>query len=247
MKKVWNCIKKFWNYINSTPLNPIILILFFTIAGGFLMISLGGNENSMEYFLTCVGLGISAAVVQCTLIQNRIQKDNIKIQLFDKRYSVFQSVLDTITLIKRDNWDRYILFNENDINKQMILVEENLYKSVQLSVCLFDASLHSKLAEVNNAFCKVTKAYKNMLTANLENLANQGNTQEYLSVLTTHILSSAGLGSEKYENDLKEKFPNVYINLIEFSKECEAYITFVEECEILKDLGRYVVVDKLDK
>ena len=34
---------------------------------------------------------------------------------------------------------------------------------------------------------------------------------------------------------------------MEFSKEYEAYITFVEECEILKDLGRYVVVDKLDK
>ena len=240
-------MRKFWNYINRTPLNPIILIVFFTIAGGFLMISLGDDKNSMEYFLTCVGLGISAAVVQCTLIQNRIQKDNIKIQLFDKRYSVFQSVLDTITLIKRDNWDRYILFKENDINKQMILIEENLYKSVQLSVCLFDNDLHSKLVEVNNAFCKVTKAYKNMLTANLEELADQGNAQEYLSVLTTHILSSAGLGSEKYENDLKVKFPNVYINLMEFSKECEAYMVFIEQCRILKDLGKYVVVSKLDR
>ena len=66
-------MRKFWNYINSTPLNPIILIVFFTIAGGLLMILLGDDENSMEYFLTCVGLGISAAVVQCTLIQNRIQ------------------------------------------------------------------------------------------------------------------------------------------------------------------------------
>ena len=211
------------------------------------MILLGDDENSIEYFLTCVGLGISAAVVQCTLIQNRIQKDNIKIQLFDKRYSVFQSVLETITLIKRDNWDRYILFKENDINKQMILIEENLYKSVQLSVCLFDNDLHSKLVEVNNAFCKVTKAYKNMLTANLEKLADQGNAQEYLSVLTTHILSSAGLGSEKYENDLKEKFPNVYINLMEFSKECEAYMAFIEQCGILKDLGKYVVISKLDR
>ncbi|MGN0007928.1 MAG: hypothetical protein ACI35T_07530 [Alistipes sp.] len=240
-------MKKFWKYIHSTPLNPILLILFFTIIGGMLLVLLDGNKKSMEYFLTCVGLGISAAVVQCTLIQNRIQKDNIKIQLFEKRYGVFKSVLDTITIIKRDNWDRYILFNENDINKQMILIEENLYQSVQLSVCLFDANLHPKLVEVNNAFCKITKAYKNMLTANLENLANQGNAQECLSVLTTHILSSSGLGSEKYENDLKEKFPNVYINLMEFSKECEAYITFVEECGILKDLGRYVVVDKLDK
>ena len=240
-------MKKFWNYIKNTPLNPILIILFFTIIGGVLLITLNGSENSMDYFLSCVGLGISAAVVQCTLIQNRIQKDNIKIQLFDKRYSVFQSVLDTITLIKRDNWDRYILFKENDINKQMILIEENLYKSVQLSVCLFDNDLHSKLVEVNNAFCKVTKAYKNMLTTNLGNLADQGNAQEYLSVLTTHILSSAGLGSEKYENDLKEKFPTVYINLMEFSKECEAYIAFIEQCGILKDLGKYVVVSKLDR
>ena len=90
-------MRKFWNYIKNTPLNPILIILFFTIMGGVLLISLDGNENSMEYFLTCVGLGISAAVVQCTLIQNRIQKDNIRIQLFDKRYGVFQSVLDTIT------------------------------------------------------------------------------------------------------------------------------------------------------
>lgn len=240
-------MKKFWNYIKNTPLNPILIILFFTIMGGVLLISLDSNENSMEYFLTCVGLGISAAVVQCTLIQNQIQKDNIKIQLFDKRYSVFQSVLDTITLIKRDNWDRYILFNENDINKQMILIEENLYKSVQLSVCLFDNDLHTKLVAVNNAFCKVTKAYKNMLTASLANLEDQKNAQEYISVLTTHILSSTGLGSEKYETDLKEKFPKIYINLMEFSKECDAYVTFVEECGIIKDLGKYIVVSRLDK
>jgi hypothetical protein len=240
-------MKKIWNYINNTPLNPIILILFFSIVGGVLMIVLEDNENSIEYFFSCVGLGISAAVVQCTLIQNRIQKDNIKIQLFDKRYGVFQSVLETITLIKRDNWDRYILFNEIDINKQMIIIEENLYKSIQLSVCLFDNDLHTKLVAVNNAFCKVTKAYKNMLTANLANLEDHNKAQEYISVLTTHILSSTGLGSEKYETDLKEKFPKEYINLMEFSKECDVYITFVEECGIIKDLGKYIVVSKLDK
>lgn len=237
-------MKKGWNYINSTPLNPIILILFFTIIGGVLLILLGDNEKNMEYFLSCIGLGISAAVVQCTLIQNRIEKDNIKIQLFDKRYSIFQSILDTITLIKRDNWDRYILFNENDINKQIILIEENLYKSVHLSVCLFDNDLLSKLVAVNNAFCKVTNAYKKMLMSNLE---NQGNAKEYISVLISHILSSPGFDSEEYEKELKNKFPNVYINLMEFSNECDAYITFVKECEIIKDLGKYIAVSRLDK
>lgn len=70
---------------------------------------MGAGDKAMNVFLTFIGLGISAAVVQCAIIQNAIQKDNIKIQLFDKRYKVYQSVLNTITLIKRDNWDRYIL------------------------------------------------------------------------------------------------------------------------------------------
>ena len=240
-------MRNFWNDKKSTPLNPVILIVIFTIIGGMLLVAIEDNEKSMEFFLSCIGLGISAAVVHSTLIQNQIQKDNIKIQLFDKRYQVFQIVLDTITIIKRDNWDRYILFNENDINKQMILIEEHLYKSVQLSACLFDADLHAKLVAVNNAFCKVTKAYKNMLIANLANLEEQNKTQEYKSELIKHILSSTGLGTEKYETDFKEKFPKVYINLMEFSKECGAYITFVEECGIIKDLGKYTVVSKLDK
>lgn len=247
MCKKTSIIRKIWNYIDSTPLNPIILILFFTVAGGFLMISLGGKENSMEYFLTCVGLGISAAVVQCTLIQNRIQKDNIKIQLFGKRYSVFQSVLDSITIIERNNWDRYFLFNKDDINKEIIIIEENLYKSVQLSVCLFDNNLQSKLIEVNNLFCKVTKAYKNMIIANLSYLEEHKNAQEFISVLKLHILSNNGLNSEEYENDIKTKFPNLYINLLAFSKECDAYISFIKESGIINDLRKYVVVSGLDK
>ena len=34
---------------------------------------------------------------------------------------------------------------------------------------------------------------------------------------------------------------------MEFSKECEAYLAFIEQCGILKDLGKYIVVSKLDR
>ena len=240
-------MKNIWSYIKNTPLNPIFIILFFTIMGGVLLVALDDNENSMEYFLTCVGLGISAAVVQCTLIQNQIQKDNIKIQLFDKRYSVFISVLDTITIINRDNWDRYVLFNENDINKQMILLEENLYKAVNLSACLFDSNVHSKLIEVNNAFCQVTAAYKNMLTKNLANLQDQDTAKEYISVLKSHILKNNSLGLEEYEKELKYKFPHLYINFSEFSNVCKEYLKLTNNCGIIKLLQEYIIVDKLEK
>lgn len=86
--------------IKSTPLNPVWIIIFCIIIGGINLIIMGTDDKSMNVFLTFIGLGISAAVVQCAIIQNTIQKDNIKIQLFDKRYKVYQSVLNSITLIK---------------------------------------------------------------------------------------------------------------------------------------------------
>lgn len=74
--------------IKSTPLNPVGIIIFCIIIGGLNLIIMGAGDKAMNVFLTFIGLGISAAVVQCAIIQNAIQKDNIKIQLFDKRYKV---------------------------------------------------------------------------------------------------------------------------------------------------------------
>ncbi|MEG2066582.1 MAG: hypothetical protein RRZ65_02925 [Tannerellaceae bacterium] len=240
-------MKKVFNYIKSTPLNPIWLIVIFTLIGGLILCLFQDDDKAMEHFLTCVGIGISAAIVQSSLIQQRIQKDNIKIQLFDKRYKIFQTVLDSITLIKRDNWDRYILFSENDISKQVIYIEEELYKSVQLSVCLFDKKMHAKLVSVNNAFCKVAKSYKDMLVANIKNFESHEEVQEFLILLKSHLLSESGLGSKEYEENIRERFPKTYITLIDFSKECDAYLALINKCDIVKDFGKYIIVDKLEK
>ena len=82
-------MEKVLNYIKRTPINPLVLMLFFTFVGlGLFYIFRDTPNEAIEYFLTCLGIGLSAAVVQCYLIQNQIQKDNIKIQLFDKRYQI---------------------------------------------------------------------------------------------------------------------------------------------------------------
>ena len=222
---------------------PLMLIIVFALIG----FGVGILFQSIELFLTLFGLGISAELVQCALIQNRIQKDNIKIQLFDKRYAVFQTVLDSVTIIKRNNWDRYILFNGNDVLRQMIDIEENLYKSVLLSICLFDQDLYAKLCAVNAAFCKVAKSFKNMIVTNIDSLSSEEEIQSLLKQISTQILSQDGLNSKEYEDKLKDKFPKVYISLKEFTDKCDAYISFVEKCGIKKEFGKYIVVDSLDK
>ncbi len=232
--------------IKSTHLNPIWIIIFCIIIGGINLIIMGTDDKSTNVFLTFIGLGISAAVVQCAIIQNTIQKDNIKIQLFDKRYKVYQSVLNTITLLKRDNWDRYILYNGNDINQQFLLVEEELYKSANLSLFLFDNDIYLKLKDINNSFDKVAKAYKNMCIANVQSIQSDRRTSEYI-LLFQQFLASGQNGSVKYENELKDKFPKEYIAIIEFSKECESYLSVVEKSKILTDIGKHIKVDNLDK
>lgn len=234
------------NKIKSTPLNPIWMIVFCIIIGGLNLIIMGSDDKSMNVFLTFIGLGISAAVVQCAIILNTIQKDNIKIQLFDKRYKVYQSVLNTITLLKRDNWDRYILFRGNDINQQFLLVEEDLYKSANLSMFLFDSDIYLKLKEVNNLFDKVVRAYKNMCITNVQSIQSEGRSSEFI-LLFQRFLASRQNGSVEYENELKDKFPKEYVAIMEFAKECDSYLSVVEKSEILTDIGKYIKVDNLDK
>lgn len=238
MRKIWKRFKRIF-------LNPISIIVFITIIGCITALLF----NSIEYFLTCISIGISAIVVRCAFTQNRIQKDNIKIQLFDKRYSVFQSVLDSITIIKRDNWDRYILFKESDINigKQLLEIEETLYKSVHLSKCLFDDNMYSKLIEVNNRFCSVSKSYKDMLITNLTYFQSQNNAQGFVNVFISQTLSKNGLGTKEYGDELKNKFPEIYPNLEEFDKNCISYLSFVEESRIIEVFNNYLNIDKLDK
>lgn len=177
------------------------------------------------------------------------KKDYLKIQLFEKRYSVFQSVLDSITIIKRDNWDRYILFKESDINigKQLLEIEESLYNSVYRSKCLFDDNIHSKMIEVNNKFCTVSKSYKDMFIANLAFFQSQNNAQGFGNVFISQALSKNGLGTKEHEEELKNKFPEIYPNLEEFAKTCNSYLSFVEECGIIDDFNQYIIIDKLDK
>ncbi|MGM9724072.1 MAG: hypothetical protein ACI3YG_08270 [Prevotella sp.] len=240
-------IKRFLRYIDATPIHPILLFIIFASLGGIGVYLFQENNKFIDIFLSCLGSGLSAATVQCALIQNRIQKDSIKIQLFDKRYAVFQALLDSVTIIRRNNWDRYILFNGNDVSRQMIDIEENLYKSVQLSICLFDQELYAKLCAVNDAFCKVAKSFKNMLVTNINSLSSEEEVQSFLKQISSQIISQDGLNSKEYKDKLKDKFPKVYISLKEFTDECDAYVSFVEECGIKKEFGKYIVVDSLDK
>lgn len=238
--------KKLFNSIKNMPMNAILLVIALIMIGYAILFIFYTENHPFEYVFTLVNIAFSAIVVACAITQNKIQKNNIKIQMFDKRYAIFQVVLDSLTIIKRDNWDRYLLFKGNDVNKQIIQIEENLYKSVQLSICLFDKDLHLKLISINNAFCKVTKAYKEMLVANVKIQNSQEDIQAFGRLFSPYLLNQGGLNSKEFEQGLKDKFPDTYESIMIFSDECNAYISFVEKSGVIKDFEKYIIVNKLE-
>jgi hypothetical protein len=86
-----------------------------------------------------------------------------------------------------------------------------------------------------------------MLIKNLATFTSQKDIEEYNKIVNNCILSQEGFRAKEYEENLKNQNPHLFINLIEFSKGCEEYLSFIEECGIKQDIKTYIIVDKLDK
>lgn len=230
------------NNLFKRPLNPLYIILGFTAIALIIAFLASDDPNALTYFFTVVGLGIYSASVQCAIISNDKQESQIKLELFDKRYQVLQSILDSITLVRRDNWDRLMLFNEKEynINTQIIDIEERLYQVSHLSKHLFDCKLHEKICIINNAFCNVSKTYKITLVQNLSHLHQTDKLNMFIDLIRTYYLDSDENSSIKFEKKLSELFPEEYKNLNDFGKACNEYLELIDRTQILKEFDKYL-------
>lgn len=234
----------------SKPVNPLILIVFCALLGLVILLVVEDADRGIEMFMALTGTGISLAVVQTAIIQNAIQKDNIKLQLFDKRYQVLQTILDSMVLVRRDNWDRYMLFgagnDTNFINHQIIDIEERLFKATQLSISIFDTELIGKIEKVNNAYCVVGRSYKKMFVTNLHNMEDPVMRERFMSIVSKHFIAPESLDYETIDAELKEELPKLYLPLLEFSQECDKYVNLITDLNILADFSKYVIIRDID-
>ena len=237
-------MKRFIRKIINWRTYPVWMILIATLIGLIPLLLL----NSIDLFFICVGTGISAAVVQCAIMQNNIQKDNIKLQLFDKRYSVYEVILDSRALIKRNDWGRHILKKGNNISSEILEMEERLDKATKLSTVLFDLDVLDKIIEINNQYCEVANAYKNLLVKGNSLFTSKEDHQNFTFLLSKYLMSNETEADVKeYTNKLKESYPKIYVLINEYSAQCQLYISKIEDSKILSRLAKDIIISDLDK
>lgn len=126
----------------------------------------------MEYFLSCVGIGISAAVVECSIRQNQIQKDNIKIQLFDKDvYDKLENINNAFCKVAQSYKNMLVanlsnLSSQDDAQEFLSLLRECLLSSSPTAVQDYNEALRQKQPKTYEelmAFAKEAQAYTDLV------------------------------------------------------------------------------------
>lgn len=206
---------------------------------------------SFDVFLGIIGMGISVLLLITALQQNQIQKDNIKLQMFDKRFAVYEAIVDSRAVAERKDYSDYILSGNTDpftINKLISDVNANLQKQTLLSQALFDNSVYQKVKAICSRFDQITKLHFISLKQNLRLQESDPMQLEAFGALfakTAMATSSEEL--KQCDTELMEHFPDIYKTIVDFNEAVAAYSSFIETNGIMGDFDAYLMLDKLDK
>lgn len=183
--------------------------------------------------------------------QVKVQRDNIKIQLFEKRYKVYETLVNMIVFLEtKDMSMSNRLLDGYKINGGTFLeFQDDLLKGTILSKSLFDKSMYIKMISIRDEFDKVSEAYFT-LVIKLENLKQ--NSPELIENFSKKYKEWLVERDPKIKSDKSEELMADYKEIStaasEFQKSIQLFLKYMrEESKILNDFDRYIIIHDLDK
>lgn len=207
--------------------------------------------RSINVFSAIIGTGISVLLLITAIQQNGIQKDNIKLQMFDKRYAVFEAITNSIAIVKQKDYSDLILSGETEyyaINKLIKNADSNLEKQRLLSQALFEDEIYVKIRNISNEFSNITKLHFKLYKQNLK--LKQSNPllfNEFSVLFNNTIYATTNEEVAQCNNILQEKFPDIHRTITEFNSAAASYSDFIKETGVMTDFDKYLIIHNLDK
>jgi hypothetical protein len=183
--------------------------------------------------------------------QNKLQKNTLKLQLFEKRYNVYNAIIQSLTIVSNSDFSDYVLSGNTDptdINKLIYNAKYNLNSASILSESLFNKNEHKKISNINVKFKEVTFLHFNIFKIYLQPNADKQELMKKYSVLyQKKILATNAIDIEKYDVLLKTECKEIYDDIIAFNNKISEYKSLIEETKILNDLDKYLLINEIDK
>lgn len=179
--------------------------------------------------------------------QNLISKQNIKLQLFDKRYKVFETIVSSSRVVSERNYSNQILSigldDPNFINKKVMESVEKMYDAAILSQTLFDKELSAKIFKANNKYKALTDIHFKIIKQHIALTANAEFSELYKALL----VATDDAETARIEGELNQKFPTFEPANNHFNSEVAHFNEWVNESGLYKDFDKYLMISELDK
>ena len=179
--------------------------------------------------------------------QNLISKQNIKLQLFDKRYKVFETIVSSGRVVSEKNYSNQILSigvdDPNFINKKVMESVERMHDAAILSQTLFDRSLAAKIFKAYDKYKAISDMHFSIIKQQVELMANP----DFGNIFKAQLLTTDDNKMTQLNSLLQEKFPSFTLLSDKFNSEVAHYNEWIDESGLYKDFDKYLIIDELDQ
>ncbi|MEG2278338.1 MAG: hypothetical protein RSC80_11035 [Odoribacter sp.] len=208
------------------------------------------DTSALSIFITLIGFSLSLLMAGIAIQQYQLQKNNLKLQLFDKRYKVFESLARTKVLLVRNDISDRLFFEYTSFPRlisEIFAIQDELSNSAILSQSIFYAPIPEKMFELSIFFDTVVITYIDLIKKQGELFKEH--PKVVLSLLSKYdeFLCADRAHRLLIETELETVCPKLYDNIRVFSSKSEEYIEYIKKIGIFTDFDKYLKIQYLDK
>ena len=179
------------------------------------------------------------------------QRDFFKIQLFDKRYSVYEAIEGAVALIERKDFSSLILsegIDPNLISKRLIDAQENLHKASCLSQALFSKDVSDKIFQIEARYkVLVDEHFKIFKQYVMPSTKLNHEREMYVRIFSKQMFETDPVEIENLNKELQEICPHTYYTITDFNLKVADFTHLVNELKVLEDFDKYMILGEIDK
>ena len=182
--------------------------------------------------------------------QLKVQRDNIKLELYDKRYAVLKSVLDCEGIFVRFNYENEVVsggVNEATIEESILSAKKALLKQTVLSQYLFyaDDCIYDKMQYISSEYKELAELHFSILKQNFK-LIEEDKQMDFYQLFQKIIYSETVDEKEICLKEMNDKYPIIAENLILMNEKSSEFGIKVVRTGIYNSIDKYLKIGNLD-
>lgn len=179
--------------------------------------------------------------------QVELQRNNIKLQLFDKRYKVYKAIIDAKGFLNRGDHFLNGIYDSDyfdNLGRTFTNHLECLNDAYLESEALFSRDVHNKLKEITTLFAKARLKFFELNKVGYSYIDKL--TEEQLNHIRAIVFMNA-IDMETIREEIEKIAPHLFDRIPEWTNAVKEFNDYISECGIMRDFDDYLIINSIDR